>query len=161
MSLMAMESFESYESNEIVGHNRQQIVKFTQDVMQRARSEKIDYRNDNLVENSQLKHSKLCQIRKYVSENKEIRPLLKQDSKESKREWLKKQLSINHHYLKDLRVPLNSISHRNAMLNIKGYKLRASSCPDIFKNSIITVNEHEEVIRPLKIIFSTRIDKFI
>ncbi|XP_045448834.1 monocarboxylate transporter 14-like [Melitaea cinxia] len=143
MSLMAMESFESYESNEIVGHNRHQIVKFTQDVMQRARSEKIDYQNDNLVENSQLRHPKVGQIRKYVSENKENRPLLKQDSRESKREWLKKQLSINHHYLKDLKVPLNSISHRNAMLNIKGYKLKASSCPDIFKNSMITVNEHE------------------
>ncbi|VVC86588.1 unnamed protein product, partial [Leptidea sinapis] len=83
-------------------------------------------------------------IRRTFSEAKDLRPLLKQDSKENRRDWLKKQLSVNHHYLRDLKMPLNSISHRTAMLNIKRYKLKASSCPDIFKNSMVTVNEDEE-----------------
>ncbi|XP_041977950.1 monocarboxylate transporter 9-like [Aricia agestis] len=82
-------------------------------------------------------------LRKSMSESKDV-PLIKQDSKENKRDWLKKQLSVNHHYLRDLKMPLNSISHRNAMLNIKKYKLKASSCPDIFKNSMITFDEEEE-----------------
>ncbi|CAH2106051.1 unnamed protein product [Euphydryas editha] len=144
ISPMALDSFECYESNEMLEHNRQQIVKFTQDAIHRARSEKIDHGNDKIIENSQLRNPKLGEIRKSISETKDSKPLLKQDSKESKREWFKKQLSVNHHYLKDLKVPLNSISHRNAMLNIKGYKLKASSCPDIFKNSMITINEQEE-----------------
>ncbi|XP_047504993.1 monocarboxylate transporter 14-like [Pieris napi] len=84
------------------------------------------------------------EFKRSMSEAKDLRPLLKQDSKENKRDWFKKQLSINHHYLRDLKVPLNSISHRNALLNIKRYKLKASSCPDIFKNSMVTVNEDEE-----------------
>ncbi|XP_038212152.1 monocarboxylate transporter 9-like [Zerene cesonia] len=83
-------------------------------------------------------------IRRSMSEAKDLRPLLKQDSKDNRRDWFKKQLSVNHHYLRDLKMPLNSISHRNAILNIKRYKLKASSCPDIFKNSMMTVNEEEE-----------------
>ncbi|CAH3898296.1 unnamed protein product [Pieris brassicae] len=84
------------------------------------------------------------EIKRSMSEAKYLRPLLKQDSKENKKDWFKKQLSINHHYLRDLKMPLTSISHRNALLNIKRYKLKASSCPDIFKNSMVTVNEDEE-----------------
>ncbi|XP_045497460.1 monocarboxylate transporter 9-like [Colias croceus] len=83
-------------------------------------------------------------IRRSMSGSKELKPLLKQDSKDNRRDWFKKQLSVNHHYLRDLKMPLNSISHRNAILNIKRYKLKASSCPDIFKNSMMTVNEEEE-----------------
>lgn len=120
-------------------------MKFTQDALHRTYSEKFDLNKEKMLEICQLKHPKLVQIGKSLSETKENKPLIKQDSKESRRDWLKKQLSVNHHYLKDLKMPLNSISHRNAMLNIKRYKLKASSCPDIFKNSMITVNEQEEV----------------
>lgn len=36
--------------------------------------------------------------------------------------------------------------HRGAMLNIHKYRLRASSCPDIYRNSMITlVKEDDEV----------------
>lgn len=74
----------------------------------------------------------------------DCRALKKQDSKGERREWLRKRLSVNYHYLKDLRMPRNSIMHRNAMLNISKYRLRASSCPNIYKNSMITINEKEE-----------------
>ncbi|CAH2211209.1 jg3514 [Pararge aegeria aegeria] len=137
-------SFKSHSLEENEYENSPPIVKFTNDALQRTHSEKFDHSKEKIVENCQLKHPKLGQLRKSLSETKENKPLIKQDSKESRRDWFKKQLSINHHYLKDLKMPLNSISHRNAMLNIKRYKLKASSCPDIFKNSMITVNEQEE-----------------
>jgi hypothetical protein len=49
----------------------------------------------------------------------------------------------NHHdetaFLKDLRVHRHSLVHRMAMLNINRYRLRASSCPDIYRNSMTTI----------------------
>ncbi|CAG9584927.1 unnamed protein product [Danaus chrysippus] len=136
-----VESLEENEENNLKSNSPKEILNMGK--MQRTCSEQIN-RNNEEIENYKRKHPKLGQIRKSLSETKENRPLLKQDSKESKREWLKKQLSVNHHYLRDLKMPINSLSHRNAMLNIKKYKLKASSCPDIFKNSMITVNEQEE-----------------
>ncbi|XP_050345876.1 monocarboxylate transporter 9-like [Nymphalis io] len=139
-------SFEtnSLEKKDMGEENRSQVLNITSETLQRARSVKIEHHNDKLLENNQSEHPNLGEVEKSFSETKERKALLKQDSKESKRDWFKKQLSINHHYLNDLKMPLNSISHRNAMLNIKRYKLKASSCPDIFKNSMITVNEQEE-----------------
>ncbi|XP_046402307.1 uncharacterized protein LOC124168217 [Ischnura elegans] len=42
-------------------------------------------------------------------------------------------------YLKDLRVHRHSLTYRGAMLNISRYRLRASSCPDIYRNSMTTI----------------------
>ncbi|XP_026686036.1 uncharacterized protein LOC103518815 [Diaphorina citri] len=76
------------------------------------------------------------------------------------RQWLlNKRLNHNHHhhhhhhnqnqdqqprrlptaYLKDLRVHRHSLTYRGAMLNINRYRLRASSCPDIYRNSMTTI----------------------
>ncbi|KAL0893377.1 hypothetical protein ABMA27_014964 [Loxostege sticticalis] len=113
-------------------------------LLQRTHSDKYDDTKENLEEYQLKSEKSKIAFRKCKSESKEDKELVKQDSKENKRDWLKKQLSVNHHYLKDLKMPLNSISHRNAMLNIKRYRLKASSCPDIFKNSMITIDEKEE-----------------
>lgn len=56
--------------------------------------------------------------------------------------WLKRQFSVNtppQHYLKNIRVHRNSVMYRGAMLNIHKYRLRASSCPDIYRNSMTTI----------------------
>lgn len=63
--------------------------------------------------------------------------------------WLKKsQLEpprLNHPkkvppaYLRDLRIHRLSVTYRGAMLNINRYRLRASSCPDIYRNSMTTI----------------------
>lgn len=50
-----------------------------------------------------------------------------------------------HAYLKNLRFRRNSISHRGAMLNLHKYKMKASSCPDLFKNSMATLRSNDEV----------------
>lgn len=42
-------------------------------------------------------------------------------------------------FLKDLRVHRKSLTYRGAMLNINRYRLRASSCPNIFRNSMTTI----------------------
>lgn len=42
-------------------------------------------------------------------------------------------------FLKDLRVHRHSLTYRGAMLNISRYRLRASSCPNIFRNSMTTI----------------------
>ncbi|XP_059471974.1 monocarboxylate transporter 9-like isoform X2 [Neocloeon triangulifer] len=47
-------------------------------------------------------------------------------------------------FLKDLRVHRHSLTYRGAMLNINRYRLRASSCPDIYRNSMTTIDEEKD-----------------
>lgn len=49
-------------------------------------------------------------------------------------------------YLKDLRVHRHSLTYRGAMLNINRYRLRASSCPDIYRNSMTTIAKEKDEV---------------
>lgn len=52
----------------------------------------------------------------------------------------------NSNYLRNMRIHRNSIHYRGAMLNTHRYRLRASSCPNIYRNSMTTLaREVEEV----------------
>ncbi|XP_011301364.1 monocarboxylate transporter 9-like [Fopius arisanus] len=42
-------------------------------------------------------------------------------------------------YLRNIRMHRHSLTYRGAMLNINRYRLRASSCPDIYRNSMTTI----------------------
>lgn len=42
-------------------------------------------------------------------------------------------------FLKDVRIHRLSVTYRGAMLNINRYRLKASSCPDIYRNSMTTI----------------------
>ncbi|XP_049869476.1 monocarboxylate transporter 9-like [Pectinophora gossypiella] len=59
--------------------------------------------------------------------------------------WLRKQATSGvvpkkpPAFFKDLRVHRHSLTYRGAMLNINRYRLRASSCPNIFRNSMTTI----------------------
>ncbi|KAF7989933.1 hypothetical protein HCN44_008607 [Aphidius gifuensis] len=53
--------------------------------------------------------------------------------------WLRRQFTTNTHYFKDIRVHRNSVMYRGAVLNLHKYRLRASSCPDIYRNSMTTL----------------------
>lgn len=62
--------------------------------------------------------------------------------------WLRNQ---HHHHkshvmdiLKDLKIHRHSLTYRGAMLNINRYRLRASSCPDIYRNSMTTIVSDDE-----------------
>ncbi|XP_045478236.1 monocarboxylate transporter 12-like [Harmonia axyridis] len=46
-------------------------------------------------------------------------------------------------FLNDLRIHRLSVSYRGAMLNINRYRLRASSCPDIYRNSMTTLSKEK------------------
>lgn len=50
----------------------------------------------------------------------------------------------NAAYLKGLKVKKRSLTYRGAMLNLPRYRLRASSCPDIYRNSITTIAREKE-----------------
>jgi hypothetical protein len=64
--------------------------------------------------------------------------------------WLRRQFSSNTHYFKDIRVHRNSVMYRGASLNLRKYRLRASSCPDIYTNSMITLaKDNEQVLHRL------------
>ncbi|KAK0168228.1 hypothetical protein PV327_002053 [Microctonus hyperodae] len=58
--------------------------------------------------------------------------------------WLRRQFSTNTHYFKDIRVHRNSVMYRGAVLNLHKYRLRASSCPNIYKNSMTTLAKESE-----------------
>ncbi|XP_044731631.1 monocarboxylate transporter 14-like [Chrysoperla carnea] len=68
---------------------------------------------------------------------------------DSSKPWLVKQFSNvgpsqHGNYLQNIKVHRNSVMYRGAILNTKKYRLRASSCPDIFRNSMITLAREEE-----------------
>lgn len=69
--------------------------------------------------------------------------------------WLKRQTSGSTKkppaFLKDLRIHRHSLTYRGAMLNINRYRLRASSCPNIFRNSMTTIAK--EKVRSINIFF--------
>lgn len=62
--------------------------------------------------------------------------------------WLLKQLGTNtHNNFKNIKLHRNSVMYRGAMLNIQKYHLRASSCPDIYRNSMITLDQSDKDVR--------------
>lgn len=66
--------------------------------------------------------------------------------------WLVKQFSsttTHPNYFKNMRFPRHSLIHRGAILNKNKYKLRASSCPNIYRVSMTTlVKDDDEVNFP-------------
>lgn len=51
-----------------------------------------------------------------------------------------------HAYLRNIRFRKSSIGYKGALLNIHKYKLKASSCPDMFRNSMATFPKDEEPV---------------
>lgn len=65
---------------------------------------------------------------------------------------LKRNPSLRYsNYLKNMRVHRNSIHYRGAMLNTHRYRLKASSCPNIYRNSMTTIAKEDEVRSSLQI----------
>lgn len=59
----------------------------------------------------------------------------------------KKKNAIQHHaYLRNMRFRKSSMCYKGALLNIHKYKLKASSCPDIFRNSMAIFPKYEETV---------------
>lgn len=61
---------------------------------------------------------------------------------------LKRNSSLRYsNYFQNMRVHRNSIHYRGALLNTHRYRLRASSCPNIYRNSMTTIAKEEEDVR--------------
>jgi MFS family permease len=67
--------------------------------------------------------------------------------------------------LKDLRIHRHSLTYRGAMLNINRYRLKpvASSCPDLFRNSMTTITSDgastvQQMMREFKRLFKDILD---
>lgn len=58
--------------------------------------------------------------------------------------WFR-QISTDHHYLKDVPLYRNTMMHRGAMMSITRYKLRASSLPDMYRNSTWSLYSESDV----------------
>lgn len=58
--------------------------------------------------------------------------------------WILKKHVQQPGYLKNIKMHRNSVMYRGAMLNIRKYRLRASSCPDIYRNSMTTLAKETE-----------------
>lgn len=59
---------------------------------------------------------------------------------------LKRNPSLRYsNYLKNMRVHRNSIHYRGAMLSTHRYRLKASSCPNIYRNSMTTIAREHNV----------------
>lgn len=50
----------------------------------------------------------------------------------------------NSHHFQHMRIHRKAMNYRNAMLNTHRYHLKASSCPNIFRNSMTTLAKEEE-----------------
>lgn len=64
--------------------------------------------------------------------------------------WLAKQFQsvpAQTNYLQHIKVHRNSVMYRGAILNTTKYRLRASSCPDIYRNSMITLAKEDEEVK--------------
>lgn len=70
---------------------------------------------------------------------------LSKSKKPSFRPSLRYNTSIrNSNFLKNMRIHRNSIHYRGAMLNTHRYRLRTSSCPNIYRNSMTTIAKEEK-----------------
>lgn len=50
----------------------------------------------------------------------------------------------NSHHFQHMRIHRKGMNYRNAMLNTHRYRLKASSCPNIYRNSMTTLAKEEE-----------------
>lgn len=54
----------------------------------------------------------------------------------------------NSHHFHHMRIHRNSINYRNAMMNTHRYRMKASSCPNIYRNSMTTLAKETEEVGP-------------
>ncbi|EDW46648.1 uncharacterized protein LOC6607881 [Drosophila sechellia] len=99
----------------------------------------------DIPEQEQSVNSELATRRARLDSITGIRRLSRSKKPSHHRSNLRRNISIrNSNFLKDMRIHRNSIHYRGAMLNTHRYRLRASSCPNIYRNSMTTIAKEEE-----------------
>ncbi|RVE42585.1 hypothetical protein evm_012754 [Chilo suppressalis] len=59
--------------------------------------------------------------------------------------WLARQISTDHHYFRDMPLYRNTMIYRGAMLTLPRYRLKTSSLPDIYRNSMWSIDSESDV----------------
>ncbi|XP_035213360.1 monocarboxylate transporter 9-like isoform X2 [Stegodyphus dumicola] len=91
--------------------------------------------------------SNVTQNTKAKSEKKKEKRSVHKSSRKANPDSVQRESSfpgkLDAAYLRNIKVQRGSITYRGAMLNIHRYRLRASSCPDIYRNSMVTIAEEK------------------
>ncbi|KAJ8714352.1 hypothetical protein PYW07_002577 [Mythimna separata] len=66
-----------------------------------------------------------------------------QQQQQQQQSWFR-QMSTDHHYLRDVPLYKTTMMHRGAMMSITRYKLRASSLPDMYRNSTWSLDSESD-----------------
>lgn len=106
----------------------------------RAKKSKIESESKGDNKNVANGNNKSQEIHTKPNEDKETKKSHGHVSKAppQQQNWLR-QLSTDHHYLKDMPLYSKTLMRRGAMLSIPRYKLRASSLPDMYRNSMSSI----------------------
>ena len=108
---------------------------------------------EKFKENEDLPIKNVVKLKRKVSslfkakQDKTLRPILKKPVIENEVKFeIEQSPNLGNlpnpppsYYLNHLRVRKQSLTYRGAMLSIPRYRLRASSCPDIYRNSMTTI----------------------
>ncbi|XP_035213357.1 monocarboxylate transporter 9-like isoform X1 [Stegodyphus dumicola] len=93
--------------------------------------------------------SNVTQNTKAKSEKKKEKRSVHKSSRKANPDSVQRESSfpgkLDAAYLRNIKVQRGSITYRGAMLNIHRYRLRASSCPDIYRNSMVTIAEEKKI----------------
>ncbi|CAH0757909.1 unnamed protein product [Diatraea saccharalis] len=58
--------------------------------------------------------------------------------------WLARQISTDHHYFMNMPLSRHTMTYRGAMLTLPRYRLKTSSLPDIYKNSMWSIDSESD-----------------
>ncbi|KAJ8957423.1 hypothetical protein NQ318_004903 [Aromia moschata] len=95
----------------------------------------------NLMGSQSMSENGICTSHDHNKADNKIPALLRRNSSDRSRS---KGRRPSHSYLKNMRFRKNSIGCRSAMLNIHKYKIKASSCPNVYRNTVEVVDNEEE-----------------
>lgn len=101
-------------------------------------SNQIEEESTNVNDTNDLRTKK----NKSVSPDK--KPQIKSQAK-PQQGWMR-QISGDHHYLRELPLYRNNMVYRGVMMNIPRYRLRAASMPDMYRNSMWSIASSVDMV---------------
>lgn len=99
------------------------------------RTSESEHKHEAKHESGDAKHENVKKSNPDVNATHKDKPKEAPKAPPQQPNWLRQISTTDHHYLKDMPLYKNSMMHRGAMLSITRYKLKASSLPDMYRNS--------------------------
>lgn len=115
-------------------------------------SMKLKKENPEFSKNFDLENDVFFEEDEYKEEEKNVTKNKLDERNPSGKALLSKKKNPfqQHAYLRNIRFRKNSMVYKGALLNYHKYKLKASSCPDIYRNSMAVFPKDEETVRIYK-----------